>query len=131
MNEDLSDHGHRPPITRAQPVTALHPYGDPCGWSEIPDAWTKEFAAALAAHGHTVTEAHDSAIIIDVPGLPEGHEWHISVPSAHGRWFWCIADESGHCSRPRWIDAAVADPQALADAVAQLLHQRSNSTAQP
>ncbi|MER7874848.1 hypothetical protein ABTY63_14995 [Streptomyces solisilvae] len=94
--------------------TTANRYGDPTEWDEIPDGWTE-------AHGHTVVEAHESAIIIDVPGLDEGHSWSIGCPNFHGMWAFGVDDERGYCANPEWINADAADPQDIADHVHAIL----------
>ncbi|WP_431781748.1 hypothetical protein [Streptomyces chumphonensis] len=96
-------------------------YGDPTEWDEIPDGWTAAFTAALAAHGHTVTEAHESAITVDVPGLPEGHAWYLGCPNHHGMWGYGVANERGVADHVTWLAADAADPQAIADLVHAVL----------
>ncbi len=34
--------------------------------SEMPDTWVRQTADAIEAHGHTVADAHESAIVIDL-----------------------------------------------------------------
>ncbi|MFE5159662.1 hypothetical protein ACFRNT_14300 [Streptomyces sp. NPDC056697] len=97
------------------------PYGDPTEWDEIPDGWTEAFTTAIEAHGHTVTEAHESAITIDVPGLDEGHQWYIGAPNFHGMWSYGVADETGRCQNPMWINADATSPQEIADHVHAVL----------
>lgn len=96
-------------------------YGDPTEWDEIPDGWTEAFTTAIKAHGHTVTDAHESAITIDVPGLDEGHEWYIGCPNHHGMWGYGIADERGIAPHVTWINADATDPQDIADHVHAIL----------
>lgn len=103
-------------------MTSTNPqFGDPTEWDEIPTTWTTVFTTAIQAHGHTVTDAHESAITVDVPGLEEGHEWYIAKPNFHGMWAYGIANERGYCANPMWLDVDAADPQAVADAVHAVL----------
>ncbi|MCH6162016.1 hypothetical protein [Streptomyces marispadix] len=96
-------------------------FGDPTEWDLIPEQWTEAFTTAIQAHGHTVTDAHDEAIAIDVPGLDEGHEWYIGKPNFHGMWSYGVANERGVCDMPQWILADASDPQDVADTVHAIL----------
>ena len=96
-------------------------YGDPTEWDEIPDEWTQAFTAAIEAHGHTVTDAHEAAIFLDVPGLNDGHAWYLGKPTFHGMWCYGVADERGYCPNPTWLDVDATDPRAVADVVHAVL----------
>ncbi|AZK94851.1 MULTISPECIES: hypothetical protein [Streptomyces] len=100
-------------------MTAL-PYGDPTQWDEIPEAWLTAFTHALQAHGHTIDDAHESAITIAAPGLDDGEEWSLVKPNFHGLWAHGIYIR-GYCPDPEWIHADAADPQAVADVVHAIL----------
>lgn len=97
------------------------PYGDPTEWDEIPDDWTEAFTQAIEAYGHTVTDAHEHAIALGVPDLPEGHEWFIGCPNFHGLWSYGVSNERGVCDMPEWIFADATDPQDVADTVHAIL----------
>lgn len=98
-----------------------NPYGDPREWDKIPDGWTEAFTTAIEAHGHTVTEAHESAITINVPDLDDGHEWFIGKPNFHGLWAYGETDDRGVCENPYWIYHDATDPQGIADIVHAIL----------
>ncbi|MFB6591650.1 MULTISPECIES: hypothetical protein [Streptomyces] len=95
-------------------------YGDPIDWDEIPDGWTDAFTVAIQAHGHTVLDAHESAITLDVPGLDEDERWAIVVPNFHGLWAYGTY-RNGHCDNPTWLYADATDPQEIADLVHAVL----------
>lgn len=100
--------------------TTPGPYGDPTEWDEIPPGWLEKFATALAAHGHTVTGAHDAALTVDVPGLDDGQEWMLVKPNFHGVWAYGVYLKN-HCPNPTWIFADAADPTDIADTVHGIL----------
>ncbi|MBL1096878.1 hypothetical protein [Streptomyces coffeae] len=96
------------------------PYGDPIEWDWIPEKWIEAFTRAIEDHGHTVLDAHDFAITLDVPGLDEDEEWSLVKPNFHGLWAYG-SYTNGRCNNPGWIYEDAADPQAVANVVHAIL----------
>lgn len=103
------------------------PYGDPTEWDWIPDAFSTELRNALERYGWTVLDAHETAVTVEAPGVPQDHAWYLHKPNFHGWWCYGVANEHGYCANPEWLYADAADPHEVAAAADAILLARYRS----
>jgi hypothetical protein len=96
-------------------------YGDPADWDAIPVDLSAAIQQQLEQLGWQTLDAHDDAIVIDVPGLGEYDEWCLARPGWRGDWWAYGIYTRGHCPNPQHLDADPTDPAAIAVAVDKVL----------
>ena len=96
-------------------------HGDPADWDAIPASLSAAIQFELLQRGWGTADAHDDAIVIDVPGLDDGEEWVLRRPGWRGdHWTYGIADD-GQCANPEPLAADPTDAAGIAAEVAAVL----------